>query len=182
MALCSLDYVLLLSLKPEIGIIDKIERPESLSSNKIPNCEVGKSQTDSTHKGYDILCISWGNLIFVYRFLPSNHSMEQLLHHFTITHPASIHNMQLITNGMLVTIDEHQKFRVINLEESLMNDKCFLISIDEMESEIMYQRYLKDRKGKNIKLYSNTVVNCSFYHKHKEIFFISKDAVYRGRL
>ena len=54
--------------------------------------------------------------------------------------------------------------------------------MDEIDSETMYQRNIKNQKGKTIKLYSNTIINCCFSTKFKEIFFIAKDAIYRGRL
>jgi len=41
---------------------------------------------------------------------------------------------------------------------------------------------MKDKENKYIKSFTNTLINCSFNPEQKEIFFICKDSVYRGRL
>lgn len=74
LAMCEIDGVLLLSLRPWIGIMGRLNRPEGVASSIVPHCEIGRSQTHATYKGYDILCVSWGNSIVVYRLMLTPHN------------------------------------------------------------------------------------------------------------
>lgn len=133
--------------------------------------------------------MSWGRYIYVYLLVHSNSQIERIANDFVIEQPAGVHDMKFINSGILITLDSRQVYRAINLHEERQKLKegakkvvCSPISEVQLEAETIYQRYLKNREGKFIKSYSNTIVSCSHNPKYKEIFLISKNAVYRGRL
>jgi len=51
-----------------------------------------------------------------------------------------------------------------------------------LPEEVIYQRFVRDRSNKFLKCYNNTIINCTFNDKDKEIFFISKNSIFRSRL
>jgi hypothetical protein len=42
LVLCTLDYVLLISIKPKINVIGKLIRPEGISTNYLANVQMGR--------------------------------------------------------------------------------------------------------------------------------------------
>jgi len=74
--LCSLEQVLVATYKPKVEAIDRIIRPDNLVHSKVPNIEIGKTAVlylhDPSNKHFqynDVLCVSWGNQILVYKFM-----------------------------------------------------------------------------------------------------------------
>ena len=42
LALCSLDFVLLIGIKPDVKVIGKIVRPDAVALNYVPNAQMAK--------------------------------------------------------------------------------------------------------------------------------------------
>ena len=68
--------MLVASYKPKVAAIDRLTRPEELNQSKIPNIEIGKtailSIQNPSNKRFqynDVVCVSWSNHIFVYKFM-----------------------------------------------------------------------------------------------------------------
>jgi hypothetical protein len=60
--------------------------------------------------------------------------------------------------------------------------ECSVIQVMEMEEEVIYQRLIKTKEQQYIRTFRNTVINCTFNSEQKEIFFITKNSVFRARL
>jgi hypothetical protein len=60
--------------------------------------------------------------------------------------------------------------------------ECSVIQVMEMDEEVIYQRFIKTKEQKYIRTFRNTVINCTFNSEQKEIFFITKNSVFRARL
>ena len=75
--MCTLEYILLISIKPTINVIGKIVRPDGISLNHLPNVQMGRCVIEGLgYRGdvkpmYDVLLVSWGKNLYVYRFMPS---------------------------------------------------------------------------------------------------------------
>ncbi len=78
--MCTLDYVLLISVKPKINVVGKIVRPDGVNLNYIPNIQVGRCLIEGLgtrgdiRPMYDVLLVSWGKSLQIYRFLPGVNS------------------------------------------------------------------------------------------------------------
>ncbi len=80
-----------------------------------------------------------------------------------------------------MTLDNRQTFKTYMIEfESEVRHS--LINETELQEEVIYQRFIRDKGNKYIKSFNNTIINCSFNPKEKEIFFICKNSIYRGRI
>ena len=84
LTLCSFSSIVLISLKPSIGVLGAIKRPEGVSSDKIPNCEIGEFYFQDRKDMLDFVCVSWGKAIYIYKLIPSNHSMEEIVLYFKL--------------------------------------------------------------------------------------------------
>ncbi len=123
--MCTLDYVLLISIKPKINVIGKIVRPDGVSLSYLPNVQVGRCVIEGLgYRGdskpmYDVLLVSWGRSLHIYRFMPGANSfgtIEQLLVH---QHSTVIYNIEYLSENIFITLDKHQVFRTIRIDVSL---------------------------------------------------------------
>lgn len=92
-----------------------------------------------------------------------------------------IYNMEFISEGVLVTLDNQQTYRSFRLwinsggGHQLLNQKV-------IPEEVLYQRFIRDHSNRFIKIFNNTIISCSFNPRQKELFFICKNSIYRCRV
>jgi hypothetical protein len=90
-ALCTLNNVIVISVRPDISPMHRIGRPEEVYQSKIPNIELGKceiithSNANKNKPLVDVMCISWGKDILIYRFFESssNYEIAELVYKFS---------------------------------------------------------------------------------------------------
>lgn len=122
LALCSLDYILLISIKPQINVIGKIIRPDGISLSHLPNVQMGRCFIDGLgYKNdlkpmYDVLVVSWGKSVYVYRFIPSANSFCAIEQLFVYKHPTVVYNIEFLSENVFVTLDHHQVFRTLRID------------------------------------------------------------------
>jgi hypothetical protein len=75
LALANVDFVYIIKLDPAIEVVTKVMRPAQINSNKIPNIEFGKGRTYEYTS--DVLLVSWGKIIFVYKYNSLNRGDAQ---------------------------------------------------------------------------------------------------------
>ena len=101
--LCTLEYILLISIKPKINVIGKIVRPDGIGLNYLPNIQLGRCLIEGLgYRGdvkpmYDVLIVSWGKTIYFYRFVPGNTSFGTVEQLFIYQHPTVVYNIEFLS-------------------------------------------------------------------------------------
>lgn len=124
--LCSLQEILIATYLPKVEAIDRLTPPEEFMVEKVPNIEIGKTAILSIHNPEnnlfrlnDVLCVSWSNIILVYKFNQCIRLQKlELVYRFSQETP--IYNMEFISEGVLVTLDSKDTFRSFRI---WINDK-----------------------------------------------------------
>lgn len=149
----------------------KINRPEGVYLSKIPNIEICKCivSVAGNHKKkqiVDLLCVGWDKLIYIYRLNDRPNGIETLELLDFVDLGFMIYNIQAITEGVLVLLDNRQMFHTFRLEvepELRLN----LINEMELQDEVTYQRFLRGKGNRYLKSFNNTIISCSFNPKDK---------------
>jgi hypothetical protein len=173
-ALASTDFVLVLSLEPQVEIVTKLTRPYEFSNSKIPNIEFGRMRLPISNSSIiDVILVSWGCSVQLHAYDNSNRS-DQFSLHSTYKHSESVYNMQMLSENMLLILDSNNRLQLVNLIDQQVKHTY------EMPWEVLAQRYHRDKLGKPIKNSSNTICQVNT-DKAKEVFIIGKDGIMRGR-
>lgn len=97
--LCTLEYILLISIKPKISVIGKIVRPDGIGVTYLPNIQLGRCVIEGlgyrgdTRPMYDVLIASWGKTIYLYRLIPSTSSFGSIEQLFIYQHMTVVYNI-----------------------------------------------------------------------------------------
>jgi hypothetical protein len=85
-------------------MIGKIVRPDGISMSYIPNVQMGRCAIDGTSlRGseikpmYDVLLISWGRNIYLYRLVPTAGAFAQLEELYVYKHPTGVYNIEYLS-------------------------------------------------------------------------------------
>jgi hypothetical protein len=68
---------------------------------------------------YDVLLVSWGKSVYIYRFMPSANSFGVIEQLHVYKHPSVVYNIEYLSENIFVTLDKHQVFRTIRVDIAL---------------------------------------------------------------
>lgn len=176
LALAQLDFVYLIRMEPSLEVITKLPRPIESKSSDVPVVEFGKGRTYEL--AADMLIVSWGRVLLIYKYNGLNRGDKLFELERQLPWSQPICNLQMLALNMLLVVDTKNSFVVVNISQDL--DKGAIKNQTTLDSELYYQRVLRDSSNEPLRLYSNSVCKC--VQDFKEVFLLTKNSVIRGRL
>lgn len=82
---------------------------------------------------YDVMLVSWATKLYMFRFVPSNHSVEDAQLIYMFNHDEIIYNMEYLNENVFVTLDGHQVFRTIRFDVTNAGANVDAVSISEQQ-------------------------------------------------
>lgn len=107
----------------------------------------------------DILSVSWGKSIFIYKYNSLNRpdKVFELNRQYDWIEP--IFNMQMLAFNNLLVIDNKNTFKILNITQDI--DKNAIKHEITLDFDLIPQRIMKDKSGDFIKNFTNRVSKCT---------------------